>query len=345
MFVVKIYDNQFDELTEFLEGEYQNLTYDNRLGEVGSCSFLLQTKNTKVTEENIRHYNRVEVIENGFVEFVGYIVTKRVTLDIVEVRCLQLFNILKKRLYSGTLTGNAGDAMITVLAAANATEDTGITAGDIVLSSTIDLTFDNLDVFSVLKSIAEKSSAQMLVDNDRNFNAKTTLGDDLSASVNVLYNINQPEQATLLKFEVSDDGTNIVTRAKAVSGSFTATKNDSALQSQYGILEAFSNIAVANDQDSTDDITEAQLKDANYSPRLDLNPLKANLEFNAGDKVHIDISSGLVNISGDYQVLQKSVKIQGKQKLVSITTNTLKSDIITEIRTLQKKLALIETQI
>lgn len=345
MKIVKVYDKSFSPLTEFLEGEFDDLAYDNKIGEIGSCSFKLQTKNDKVTEENIRHFNRLEIYEDGECQFVGFINSKKITLDVAEIRGLQLAGILRKRLFNGTINDTVPNAMANVINTINGVEDTGIEVGTITSSASVNITIDNQDAYSALVTIAEKAGVQFMVNNDRELVADTQLGTDKSASINVLYNELQPEQSTLLSFEVDDDGSNIVTRAKGKASALSSTQNNTTLQDLYGILEAFSNQVGANNQANLDALVTAQIKDRSYSPKLDLNPIKVPDTFQVGDTVNIDIRSKLVAISGNYQVLQKSVKIQGTQKLIMIRTTSLKPDFVTEIKKIQTTLKRLETKI
>ena len=94
MIQIKIYNKNYQPLTTFNVGEYGGLTFVKTLGQIGSASFNLDINNQKVTDENLRNYNRIEIEVDGEIDWVGYISTKTITFNQVSIQCKELSGIL-----------------------------------------------------------------------------------------------------------------------------------------------------------------------------------------------------------------------------------------------------------
>lgn len=343
---VRIFNKEFSQLTAFLEGEFGALSYMDALGEVGSAEFILDIANEKVTDANLRHYNRVEILEEGVVQWVGYIARKSIEFNTVRVRCRSLIGLFKKRITGSpyTLSGDAGQAVSTLLSDINSSEDTGIAFGIEDISATINMTFDSQDAFYVLTKIADVAGAQFEVDTERSLSFKSQIGEDLSESIVFRYNIAQIEQANILNFNVDDDGDEIVTKAYGKSDALTSSQEDTALKAKFGLLETFKNFRVANVQGDLDALTDSEVKDAAFSPRIELSP---NIKdtFKVGDVVRVQLLNKLINIDGDFQILEKSVKVVNRQKLISVKISNLTQDVVRKMRDLESRLALLESKV
>ncbi len=345
MLQIKIYDRTRTALTAFNLGEFGGLTYKKTLGQIGDASFNLDINNAKVTEVNMRNYNRIEILNAGVVEWSGYIVSKQINFNQVMVQCKGLIGILARRLTADnyTLSGNAGTAVGTLLAAINLTEDTGIVMGATDISTSINLTFNQQDAFSVLQKIADTVGGQFVVnDIDRTLDFKTTIGEDVSADVSLEYNIIQPQLANITNFDVQDNGDPIVSRSYGKTPTLTSMQDDAALKTKYGILEKFNSFSEANTQGILDALTLSKISDTLYSPTILLTP-SDNDDFDIGDLVAVDIQNKLINIADTFQVLEKSVKIVNSQKQISVKINQLPQDITKNIRDLQRQVNILET--
>lgn len=344
MIQIKIYDKSFNPLTAFNVGEYGGLNYKKTVGQIGDASFTLDINNEKVSEPTLRNYNRIEISKDGAVEWLGYIVSKKVTFNQVSVQCKELVGILSKRLVGDnyTLSGNAGTAVGTLLALINGTEATGITMGRTDVSDTINMTFNQQDALGILQNIADSVDAQFIVNPDRTLDFYRNIGEDKSADVLLAYNILQPQLANLTAFDVEDNGESVVTRSFGKSTSLTSMQNDSALQTKYGILEAFNSFTQANTQGNLDLLTASKLTDTLFSPTLNLTPGQAD-DFDIGDLVAVKIKNKLIDIDDTFQILEKSVKIINGQKTISVRINELPQTIVNSIRDLQKAVNLLIT--
>jgi hypothetical protein len=297
---IKVFDKSLSPLTTFLEGEFSNLSYTQTLGEIGDCSFALDFTNAKVTEANLQHYNRLQVMEDDTVLWSGFIAQKTVKFNLVEVRCKELIGILKKRLTdSCTLNGQAGAAIGVLLGIVNSGAPSGIVMGEQDVTAAVNMTYDRQDAFSILTSIAAAVDAQFEVTTDGELNFKMQIGRDLSATVIFRYNVGQIAQANILKFEVDDSGDEIVTKAYGKSSSLGSTQTAAALQTQFGLLEAFRNFQVANTQSDLDALTASLLTGPTYSPAIDLAPSVPD-NFSVGDTVRVQIANKLIALDDAY---------------------------------------------
>src|SRR5215216_136417 len=100
---IRIYNKDFTALTTLLIGggasDFNNLEYKTSLGEVGEASFLMRLDNPKATTANLRHYNKVEILDDDDTpRWIGVIVKKQVRLNQVSVSCYSLLHLLDKRL-------------------------------------------------------------------------------------------------------------------------------------------------------------------------------------------------------------------------------------------------------
>jgi len=69
MIQVKIYDKNYNPLTTFNVGEYSSLSYRKTLGQIGDASFVLDITNEKVSDINLRNYNRIEITHDDHFEW------------------------------------------------------------------------------------------------------------------------------------------------------------------------------------------------------------------------------------------------------------------------------------
>lgn len=344
MIQIKLYDKSYSPLTAFNVGEFLNLQYKKTLGQIGDASFSIDLANSKVTEVTLQNYNRIEILENGITQWSGYIISKQITFNEVDIRCKELIGILAKRLTPDAyvLSGTASSAITTLLTMVNSADDTGITAGVIDAPGSINMTFNQQDVLSVIQSIADNVGAQFKVNDDRSLDFKLSIGEDKSGSVKFEYNTIQPQQANIVKFQVEDNGEYIVSKSFGANSTLTSAQLDAVLSAKYGLLEKFNNFTEANNQTNLDALTLSKIVGSLYSPALDLIPGELD-NFDIGDTVSINIKNKLVLINDTFQILEKSVKIVNSQKSISVKINTLPQDILNTIRDLQRQVNLLIT--
>ncbi len=342
---IKIYDREYNPLTAFNVGDYGGLTYRKTVGQIGDASFTLDINNVKVTEVNLRNYNRIAIEEDGVVKWNGYIIDKKINFNQVTVQCKELIGILGKRLVPDayTLSGDAGVAIATLLSYINGIEDVGIIMGETDVTTSINLTFNQQDALSILKNIADTVGAQFKINDDRTLDFMMNIGEDKSSDVILAYNILQPQLANLTAFDVDDNGDNIVSRSFGKTSTLTSMQDDSGLRGKYGLLEQFNPFDQANTQGNLDALVSSKLSDTLFSPTLNLTPGQDD-NFEIGDLVTVKISNKLISIDDSFQILEKSVKIVNSQKSISVKINKLPQELANIIKDLQVKVNLLETK-
>jgi len=348
---IKLYDNQYSLLTTLINGvtssDFNNLSYRNKVNDVGDASFLVRIDNQKITATNIQHYNRVEITEDdGTVKWTGMIIEKSVDLNTIQVKCYSLAHILDKRLTGDALTynGQADTAIASLLSNTNSAEATGITAGDIDLTTGINITFNRTKVLSAMKSIKDSVDGQILINNDRSLDFKSVVGRDLTASVIFSFEKTKPELANILNFQVSDIGREIISKTYGKSDAISTAQENATIKGIYGLLEEFVNYREINNQTTLDNIAINNNSDSEISPSIALSPSVAD-NFEAGDIVNIKLDNGFVALDGNYQIMEKAVRVINSQKLITIQINDTRANFTDDIKKLKDNLNLLNTSI
>lgn len=345
---IKIYTKAYVPLTTLVQtstaSDFNSLSYKDTLSQVGDCTFAMRLDGAKATITNLQHYNIVEVCEDdGTVRWVGLIIYKRVTLNVVAVTCFSLIHLLTKRLTGTPVAFNttAGAVATSLLATTNALLDTEIVAGIMNVATNVQLTFNRSSVFDALKTVAEASSGQFKVNPNRTLDFKTVLGNDLSSTVIFQYNIDLIAGANILTFQVEDDAKAIVTKTYGESGVLTTAQTDAGLTTTYGLFEEYKNYRELDNQTTLDNIAITNNRGSELSPLLNLSP-KVVDNFEVGDLVRVIIKNSLVNINAVYQITEKSVKIKGgNERQISIRVNSNNSDFFIQIKDLKRSVDLL----
>ncbi len=346
MKLIKLYNKSFVKIATFTEPDFTSLTYRRTKGEIGDASFVIRLSRPKMNATNLNLYNRLEVVEDGEVRFVGIITQKVIRLDTAEIRCRELPFMMKKRIVGTnyTLSGSVNDVITDLITDMNAVEDTGIALGTLSGVGTVNLTFNNADVWTVLKQICDATGNQFEVNYNRELVVAPTIGTDKTASVLFRYNVDQVANANMTSFEIEDDGEAIITKVYGKSEALSSTQEDAGLKAQYGTLEKFTNFRVINTLGVLDEFTLADVSDRVYSPKIILKP-NVRDNFEVGDVVRIRLKNPLVNIDDGFQVLEKKVRFSGSQKLIDVRINDLPNSLVQRLADREKRLELLEKQV
>ena len=348
---IRLYDKDFNALTTLLisagASDYNNLEYKTSLGEVGQASFLVRLDNPKATTANLRHYNKVEILDDDDTpRWVGVIVKKQVRLNQVNVSCYSLLHLLEKRLTGDEdhATGAAGTKVAALLAATNADQVTGITAGTINVSTSVDITFNRSSLLQAIDSLAQATNAQMHVDAERQLHFLPQVGQDLSAIVTFRYNIDQIQNANILEFDVQDIGTEIASKTYGKADVLASIQEDSTLRTTFGLLEQSKNFREPNDQATLDALTAKANQADQFSPNITLSPKEAD-NFEVGDLVTVTIKNRLIDIEDVYQVLEKQVNFTNAQKRISVRISSNPTDLVRIISKLKRNVDLLNREL
>lgn len=343
---IKLYSNKFAPLVTFFEGEFDRVKRKSAVGRVGDASFRLRLDSEKATETNLQHYNRVEILEDGVVKFVGYIVKKEINLDTVDLKCKGLVGILQKRVLSGDYATNGAlnTVLSSLLTTVNTDNDTGITEGNLAVTSAVNKIHKSSTAFEILESLAESVGAQFQVTPARELEFKTQIGSDKTEDVLFQYDIRNPSSANILSFQVEDDGDDIATTVYGKAGVRNSTQEDETLKNKFGKLEKFQDFRTANSQADLDAITEQNVKANTFSPQIELSP-EIEDNFEVGDTVRIKLLNNLITLDDDFQILEKTVEYIGKQKRISVRISDLVNDFVDQIGEIKKNVKLLEQNV
>ncbi len=348
---IKIYDKTFTPLTTLFvsssTSDFNDLNYKTQVDGVGDASFVVRLDNAKVTTANMKHYNRVEIMDDdNTVRWVGVIVEKTIGINIMTVKCYGLAHILDKRVTGDAEvhTGPANTEIGELLTSANATEDTGITAGTMDVTTAVNLTFNKGKVLSSIKSIVDSVGAQYKVGPDRKLYVQDVVGQDLSGSVIFRFEKLLPEFTNILQFQVTDDGKPIISQSHGKSNTLTSVQDDVVIHAEFGLLEEFKNFSEINDQTTLDNATANNNQTSGLSPAIALRPDMTD-NFDAGDVVRVILNNGFINIDTDYQILEKSVQIVNAQKKIIVRLNLEVKDFIQDLRKMRENLELLNRSV
>ena len=313
MIRIKVYDKDFNPLTTLLDIDYNNLTHTQEMGRVGSAQFTMELRNQKINERNLRHYNRIEVVDETGVRFVGYIDYKKIVDNVITIRCSSLIGILKKRILNGQflLTGVIDGFFKSLLTSLNNYSDTTIVVGDIDTGQTVSKRFNDTTFYGVLEIMTSTVNAEFEVDTQRRLNIKPSLGNDLRDSVKFIHDYKRPEQNTLLNVDYEDDGDTITTRSVgATSGGLRVAYLTQFYSNRYGVLERFVNLSNSATQQDLNQSTLRLLRQNVYTVNLSIKPEIPD-NFEVGDFVKVYIRNRLNTLNADYQILRKVVQYKG----------------------------------
>ena len=348
---IRIYDKNFTLLTLLSNGstgsDFNNLSYKSQVNGIGDASFVVRIDNSKITTSTIKHFNKVEILDDDDIpRWVGVIVEKKIDLNLISVKCYGLAYILDKRLTGDAEvhSGQANTEVEELVNNANSAEATGITLGTLDITTAVNITFNRSKVLQGIKNIADAVGGQYIVKEDRKIYFQEIVGQDLSASVFFRYEIDKPELANILQFNVMDDGKSIVSKSFGKSDALTSEQTDLAIKALYGLLEDFKNFSGSNDQTTLDNLTSNNNQESGLSPTIALSP-EVGDNFEAGDVVNVKLNNGFINIDTDYQILEKSVSIQNNQKLITIKLNLEIKDFVSDFKKLKENIELLNRSI
>lgn len=347
MITIKIYNKDYVSLTTLTEQDFTNLSYMRKQGEIGDCSFVVRLDKKKINDINLEHYNRIEILDGGEKKFFGVITKKTVGLDSASIRCRESIYVLKRRLLGASyiINGTVQDAITDLLTDVNTVDDTKITLGDISGAiGSVNMTFNRANAFEILRQICQASNNQFSLTNTGALTVKNQIGEDKSASVVFRYNIKQIANSNILRFNVDDDGDDIVTKCYGKSQTYNSTQTNSTLATKYGVLEKYRDYRVVNNQTVLDDFTNSEISDKVYSPDIALNP-KVQDNFEIGDLVTIKIKNSVVDIDDSFQIQEKRVEYIGNQKRIQVRINNLPNDLASKLAERETRLDLLEKQV
>jgi hypothetical protein len=345
MIIIKVYTPLMVSLLTLYESAVDGVEYRRSLKEVGDASFTVRTDDDQITMSTIQHYNKVEIYDDGNLEWFGYIAQKSYSLNTINIRCKEVSGLMKKRVVGDALTinGDVATGVASVIDTMNGVGVTGITKGYISGTESVNVTFNKETVWNVLKKLAELANMQMLVNVDGSLDFLPDVGADLSASITFKYNEAHLQSANILSFNIDDDAEGIVNKSYTKSSGYTSTQSDATLITNYGVIEKFENARVVNTQTDLDSYTQLTLRDSLYTPTLNI---RNNIgSFDVGDLIKLEITHKIVVIDDTFQVVEKRVKFDKRGKNIQVRIDSTPFDVSVKISELDSRLALLENKL
>lgn len=356
MYSIHIHDKTFTVLTKLFTPNVFDIQYTNELNKPGSAVFKIRVLDPAANVTNLRVLNRIKIYNDSNGEFIGFIESIRVVLNVIEVRCIGILGLFDKRIVTSTLQAvDAALSMQNLLNGTNALDDTFIDFGssDVVYTiNKIDFSRSTLNsAFTKIANTANNSEFEITIDQVLNFKQK--LGTDKSSTLILQYISTQIDSANLLDFDVEITSKDMYNKVIGVGdNNLTSTQQDNTAISSFGLLETPQNFAQTNSQTDLDNETLNFVNSHKvefYIPQVqvDVDKLPPS-NFVIGDIVKVVLQYGFVVVSQNYRITKKTVKFSnnGKPQLtLNISpegTNLLPSSFFNDIVSLGNRIGLLE---
>lgn len=338
---IRIYDYNLTPLTTLNLKDVEGLEYENQINGDGSCEFSCRVDNPKITPNSIEMNNRVKIFEGSECKFYGFILENSYDLNTIKVRCVSLSNIFKKRVNpTNSVSGNLNVVIPNILDSLNAYNNTGITAGDITLTSNINKSYNDDTMDYVLSDLIGNS--QMYVDPQGKLNISEVIGKDRTQEITFRYDIRQIQASNLNNFIVKESGQPIYSEiiGRDNNSGRVVVQNPSYI-AKYGVLQGVKSYSNGNGNSYLISESERDLSDRTYSPELSLSP-KIEDTFDVGDIVRVKLYNKFVDIDTSYQILVKTVRYVGTQKTIKVKVNDKQKSILDLLAEQSKRLTQLE---
>jgi hypothetical protein len=359
MYRIDILDKDFNALTTIWQQSIYNFSYTNELNKPGSARFTLKLRDAKATTTNLNLYNRVKISRAGVGVFLGYIDNLRASLNDIEVFCMGMLGLFKKRIITTNITATAANtAVASILSTINSLDDTGISIGTNTPTDTInDVQLVRSKVLAAWDKIANLASqAEFEIDTNRKLNFVTQLGTNKTSTVKFQYNINAINTSTIFDFDVEFEGKDIFNAVTGIrNGGTTTIKTDATSIAAFGRLEEAKNFSqTANDTDLANETQNYvdNRKDEFYSPKITVNTKKiAITAFEVGDTIKIILNNGFINLNRNDRIIKKEVRLSSNNteevdvELIPTGSNLLPSTFQNVIVDIAERVNLLESTI
>jgi len=360
MYTVKIYNFDFSTqlTTLFHSYDFYSFKYSTEINKSGSCTFSINVRNTKAVAANFKMYNKIIVEKDGVGVFIGYVENLKVMVNTIEVFCMGILELFKKRIFSHNFTTGAGDtlqsAFFEILTLTNTDNDTGITVGVTDVSQAIANTnFIRSTTLDSWQKLANLASAEFEITPEKKLNFYYDLGEDKSASIVLQYKITQINSSNLRDFNVEVQGSDTANRIIGIANALTQTEEDATSIAEFGLLTDTFNFTQT--ADSGDLATETQNKLNNkklefYSPVVVVDEQKIDTDnLNLGDTIKVILDNGFLALNQNERIIKKDVTVSDNLKeevklnLMPTTGNLLPSSFIDAIIGMNKRINLLES--
>lgn len=345
---IKIYDNDYNPITTLHEGEFNDARHLKRFHQIGDCRFTVRLDNEKINNESTKLFNRVEIIEDGSVRFIGLITRKNISLNTATIMCRELTYILRKRLVDNefTLNDTTENALNGLLTYINNVEDTGIRAGDMSNAvGEVNVTYNRKNAFDILREIVEGTGNEFRLNEDGDIDVAENIGDDKTDSVVLRYERDLPNASTLISFDIEESGEDLTTKVYGKSKELTGDYEDVSLVEDFGLLERFKNYRTIEDQDTLDNFIKKDIIGKLHSPSVELIP-EIDTDFDIGDDIRFILKNEIVDLDETFKVTQKVVQYrQGGQVSINLKVDDLPNYLAEKLADKERRISLLEQEI
>lgn len=360
MFSVAIYNKTFNVLTKIFQPNVFNIKYSNEINKAGSASFKIKVNDPQATLANLRPFNRIKIYKGLQGEFIGFIESLQVSLNIIEVRCIGILGLFEKRLYSTQVLNTlAKTAFFNILSNVNAGDNTGITAGlGTVPNNILKIDFSRSTVLAAWQKIATMSNnAEFKVNVDAaTLDFVPKLGSDKSLFLRFEYLSNQINTSTLLDFDVEVSGKDTANKITGIGSSgLLSTKQDNPSIALIGLLEHPENFSQTGNATDLGNETQGYLdshKVEFYIPKVKLNIDRINPDsFEIGDIGKVVLNNGFILVSQNYRIIKKDITVSENERvecsvnLIPDGVNLLPSNFFDVINKQDRRIGLLEGNI
>lgn len=344
---IRLYTKSLNPLTTLLASDVESVEFTDKLEGDGSASFVVRADSSKINHNAILPYNRVKIFEGGVCVFFGYLTQNDYTLSTITIHANSIGYLLKNRLVGSSFvaSGTISSILSTMLSTVNSADDTGITLGDVdaSLTTVYNKTYTDGNDFDYIVGDLLGDAIQWRVDANGKIQVAPLLGNDLSATVKLKYDIRQVENSNITNFSVKESGQRILTKiiAKRTGGSTIVT--DSALLAKYGLIEDTKTYQYVNDNTQLADKATRDLQDVTYTPDVTLSPTVED-NFSVCDILGVRLYNGFIDVATSYQILEKSVAYIGVEKTIKVKLNDKDKSLIDILIEDKKRLKLLENK-
>jgi len=280
-----------------------------------------------LTPANFCYGNKVHIYVDEKKLFTGFINTLFSEENAIGINLLGDLRILSKRLCTiDETTDQAKNIVSSILAQANAEDDTGISIGTNDVAQEITVEFKNEDCFSALRKVAEMTGSEMdVADNQLNFTS--SIGEDKSLEIIGKYIYDRPNETNILGMNYTLEGDQLTTKVTAKSGSLTSIRSDEEAIDNFGVQHSFCNFPQAKNQGTLDTLAQKYIDEHKAlltSPKVIFDPTKISVAYlHLGDVIGLIISDGFWDVNTNYEIteIQFTTGVGGQKLEVFLSSN------------------------
>lgn len=312
-------------------------SWSKRISAPGSLVFSIRSDDPRATPANLKMKRRVKLYRKnrtsaGYTAcWTGYIDAVNEDGPQIEVVCAGMLKFFERRFADEgqAFTGQGTTEAFGLLTAANAEEDTGVTAGTggVTTANAVNAT-GKRDTLKAWELLAQADGGEFEINEEWELNFVPLLGSDKSGTVNLIYRKDGTPGTNCRSIQIGEDGEPMANKVYATSsvGGLTYTAEDLTSQGEYGILIEHKTFNEAQDQDALEALADAYisqvgnpLTDFRITPETEIrvfNPITGEREV-AGIGYGDVVVGDLVNVI----IIRQNQSTEETKRIVEITVS------------------------